>query len=105
MRGAFTAPVGLEPAFPPWRVRTSKDGAELEAGVHKNKHADLESSARSRGCVNITPTRRLVVGGDAADQRPGSKMLCGSPAFQRVEGVQCYLPAPGSLTNSRLKAP
>lgn len=23
-----------------------------------------------------------------------------SPDFQRVEGVQCYLPAPGSLTNS-----
>lgn len=33
-----------------------KEGGELGAGVYKaskNKHTDLESSARSHGCMNI----------------------------------------------------
>lgn len=43
----------------------------------------------------------------ASDRCSGPKMLCGYAVpgvFQRAEGVQCYLSAPGSLTNSALKA-
>lgn len=83
-----------------------KEGGELGAGVHKaskNKHTDPESSAMSHGCVNInTPWERgwPLISAAALRCFVGTR----SPAFQRVEGVQCYLPVPGSLTNSTLKA-
>lgn len=89
-------------AVSPSYVHTSRRERSSKLACIKPPRINMENWDHQRSPTDAWALEGSERVGAASHQRCSSKMFCGirSPKFHRGEGVQCYLPAPGSLTNS-----